>query len=208
MRTTGTPRTATLGDAASISRSLAPAFDDDPMMCWFFPDEASRRALLGRYFATLFTRQYVHAAVCERTANAAAFWVPPEARAKAVPDAATVRELTELLGDRAELFGRTVEEVGRHAAREPHWYLALIGADPAAQGQGQGAALLRSGLAQADAAGLPVHLESSKAANLGLYEHFGFTVREELTLPDGGPTLWAMRREPHPVRASRMDGNG
>ncbi|GHF90579.1 hypothetical protein GCM10018790_79660 [Kitasatospora xanthocidica] len=143
MRTTGTPRTATLGDAASISRSLAPAFDDDPMMCWFFPDEASRRALLGRYFATLFTCQYVHAAVCERTANAAAFWVPPEARAKAVPDAATVRELTELLGDRAELFGRTVEEVGRHAAREPHWYLALIGADPAAQGQGQGAALLR-----------------------------------------------------------------
>ncbi|MFF7988743.1 GNAT family N-acetyltransferase [Kitasatospora xanthocidica] len=206
MRITETPRTATPDDAASISRSLAPAFDDDPMMCWFFPDEGSRQALLRRYFATLFTRQYVHTAVCERTADAAAFWVPPKAQAKAVPDAATVRELTELLGDRAELFGRTVEEVGRHAAQEPHWYLALIGADPVAQGQGQGAALLRSGLAQADAAGLPVHLESSKAANLGLYQHFGFTVREELKLPDGGPTLWAMRRDPRPPRPARADG--
>jgi len=72
----------------------------------------------------------------------------------------------------------------------------LIGADPAAQGQGQGAALLRSGLAKADAAGLPAYLESSKAANLPFYEHFGFTVREEVQPPENGPTLWAMWREP------------
>ncbi len=75
----------------------------------------------------------------------------------------------------------------------------MIGADPAAQGTGQGAALLRSGLAKADAAGLPACLESSKASNLPFYEHFGFTVREEVRLPGGGPTLWAKRREPRPA---------
>ncbi|MFJ4689147.1 GNAT family N-acetyltransferase [Streptomyces sp. NPDC088789] len=194
-----TPRTAVAEDADSISRSLARAFDDDPMMRWFFPDEAVREASLSEYFATLFTRQYVRNAVCERTESAASFWVPPEAQAKAVPDAETIAELQRILGDRAELFRDAVTAAGAHTPREPHWYLALIGADPAAQGTGQGAALLRSGLAKADAAGLPAYLESSKKENLPFYEHFGFAVRQEVRLPGGGPMLWAMWRDPRPT---------
>ena len=123
---------------------------------------------------------------------------PPEGQAKAVPDAETVQELKDILGDRALLFRDAVEAAAEHAPQEAHWYLAVIGADPAAQGRGHGAALLRSGLAKADAAGLPVLLESSKPSNLPFYEHFGFTVREEMRLPGGGPTLWSMRREPCP----------
>lgn len=200
MSTTNIPQTATLDDAPMIGRALTRAFDDDPMMRWFFPDDTSREAALGRYFTTLFTRQYVHHAVCERTAAAAAFWVPPEAQAKAVPDAETIRELQTILGDRAPVFGAAVEAAAQHTPQEPHWYLALIGADPAAQGQGHGAALLRSGLAKADAAGQAAYLESSKPDNLPFYEHFGFRVREELSLPGGGPVLWAMWREPrHPA---------
>ncbi|SCK59301.1 Ribosomal protein S18 acetylase RimI [Streptomyces sp. AmelKG-E11A] len=198
MQTTNTPRTASAADAAPISRSLARAFHDDPMMRWFFPDDASREESLVRYFTTLFTRQYVRNGVCELTGSAAAFWVPAEARDKAVPDAETVRELQDILGERAGLFGEAVEAAAAQPPREPHWYLAVIGADPAAQGRGQGAALLRSGLAKADAAGMPVRLESSKAANLPFYEHFGFTVGEELRLPGGGPALWSMWREPRP----------
>ncbi|MEU3974781.1 MULTISPECIES: GNAT family N-acetyltransferase [Streptomyces] len=191
------PRTATADDAPDISRTLALAFDDDPMMRWFFPEDASREAALGRYFTTLFTRQYVHHGVCERTGAAAAFWVAPEAQAKAVPDAETIQELRNILGDRAGLFRDAVETAARHTPQEPHWSLALIGADPAAQGQGHGSRLLRSGLAKADAAGQPVYLESSKASNLPVYEHFGFTVREEFALPgDGAPTLWGMWRDP------------
>ncbi|GGP92997.1 GCN5-like N-acetyltransferase [Streptomyces griseomycini] len=196
MPMTNTPKAATVDDAPLISRTLARAFDDDPMMRWFFPDDASREASLDRYFSTIFTRQYVRHGVCERTGAAAAFWTPSEAQDKAVPDAETVQELRNILGDRAQLFGEAVETAARHTPREPHWSLAVIGADPAARGQGHGAALLRSGLAKADAAGMPVHLESSKPSNLPFYEHFGFTVREELRLPGGGPTLWAMWREP------------
>lgn len=191
-----TPMTATADDAPLIGRTLVRAFDDDPMMRWFFPDDASREVRLGRYFTTVFTRQYVRHGRCERTAVAAAFWVPPEALDKAVPDAETIQELQDILGDRAPLFRDAVEATARHAPRDPHWYLALIGADPAAQGRGHGAALLRSGLAQADAAGMPVRLESSKPSNLPFYEHFGFTVREEQQLPGGGPVLWAMERLP------------
>ncbi|PVE14116.1 hypothetical protein Y717_25195 [Streptomyces scopuliridis RB72] len=44
---------------------MARAFDDDPMLRWFFPDDSSREASLVSYFTTIFTRQYVHNAVCE-----------------------------------------------------------------------------------------------------------------------------------------------
>ncbi|MET9968935.1 GNAT family N-acetyltransferase [Streptomyces sp. NPDC006356] len=201
------PTTTTIDDAPLISRILACAFDDDPMMRWFFPDDASREDSLARYFTTIFARQYLHCGACERTEAAAAFWVPPEAQAKAVPDAETIQELQNILGDRARLFRDTVETAAKHTPQEPHWYLAVIGADPAAQGQGQGAALLRSGLAKADAAGLPAYLESSKPSNLPFYEHFGFAVREELRLPGDGPVLWAMWREPRrPADAWELDG--
>ncbi|MFJ7069247.1 GNAT family N-acetyltransferase [Streptomyces sp. NPDC101115] len=190
------PTKAVIEDAGDISRTLALAFDDDPMMRWFFPEDASREATLGRYFSTIFTRQYLLNGVCERTDAAAAFWVPAEAQEKAVPDADTIQELIGILGDRAGLFKEAVETAAEHTPREPHWSLALIGAAPAAQGKGQGAALLRSGLAQADAAGQAVYLESSKAANIPVYEHFGFAVREEFALPGGGPVLWGMWRDP------------
>ena len=195
MSNTNTPKTAAIDDAGRISRSLARAFDDDPMMRWFFPDDSSRESSLSSYFATIFTRQYVRDAVCECTEDAAAFWVPPEAQAKAVPDAETIQELQNILGDRSGLFRDAVGAAAEHTPQEQHWYLALIGADPAAQGQGQGAALLRSGLAKADAAGLPAYLESSKEDNLPFYEHFGFAVRDEVRLPGGGPVLRAMWRE-------------
>jgi ribosomal protein S18 acetylase RimI-like enzyme len=191
-----TPRPTTADDAPFVGRTLAAAFDDDPMMRWFFPDDATRDSGLTRYFTTLLTRQYGRHGVCEHTDAAAAFWVPPEGQEKAVPDEETVRQLQEILGERAPLFRDAVQAAAEHGPREPHWYLAVIGADPAARGQGHGAALLRAGLARADAAGLPVYLESSKPSNLPFYEHFGFSVLAELRLPGGGPLLWAMRREP------------
>ncbi|MEU6971561.1 GNAT family N-acetyltransferase [Kitasatospora aureofaciens] len=193
---TSTPRPATGEDVGAISRVLARAFEDDPMMCWFFPEEATRPAALGSYFTTLLTRQYLPYGLCERTEHAAAFWVAPEAQEKAVPDEETIRELADFLGDRADWFRQCVEAAAANAPQEAHWYLAVLGADPLAQGRGQGAALLRSGLARADAAGLPVHLESSKAENLAVYRHFGFEVLEEVPLPGDGPTLWTMRRAP------------
>ncbi|MGW2182997.1 GNAT family N-acetyltransferase [Streptomyces sp. NPDC001732] len=193
---TNIPKAATAEDAEQISGILARAFDDDPMMRWFFPDESSRAEGMARYFATIFTRQYGRHGVCERTDAGAAFWVSPEGQEKAVPDAETVQELEEILGDRAPLFREAVGLAAEHGPKEPHWYLAVVGADPAARGQGHGSALLRSGLAKADAAGMPVYLESSKESNLPIYEHFGFTVLGEARLPGGGPVLWAMRRAP------------
>ncbi|MCF6525947.1 GNAT family N-acetyltransferase [Streptomyces sp. JJ36] len=193
-----TPVAAPPGDTPLVGRILAAAFTDDPVTRWLFPDgTADREERLARYYALLHRHQYAPHALCERTDAAAAFWVPPEAQEQAVPDAAALRELPELLGERGTTrLHATFALVARHTPHTPHWYLAVLGTEPAARGRGHGGALLRSGLARADAAGLPACLESSQRANLPLYEHFGFTVRAELPLPHGGPPVWQMWREP------------
>jgi hypothetical protein len=46
-----------------------------------------------------------------------------------------------------------------------------------------------------DASGLPVYLETAEEQNVGFYEHFGFTVVDESTVPGTSLTNWAMLRE-------------
>jgi ribosomal protein S18 acetylase RimI-like enzyme len=82
--------------------------------------------------------------------------------------------------------------------QRPHWYLGGIGTDPPLQGSGIGTELMRSRLARCDAAGMPAYLESSKERNVPFYERHGFTVTRELRIPDGGPLLWLMWRDPRP----------
>jgi ribosomal protein S18 acetylase RimI-like enzyme len=82
-----------------------------------------------------------------------------------------------------------------HPQRPPHWYLATLGTDPAAQGRGLGSAALRPVLAQCDRDGVGAYLESSKERNIDFYARHGFQVTKELKLPRG-PRMWAMWREP------------
>ncbi len=84
--------------------------------------------------------------------------------------------------------------VSAHPREEPHWYLSIIGVDPARQGQGVGAALLRSRLRRCAEDGLPAYLESSNPENVPLYQHFGFDVTGTLGLTEGAPVVSTMWR--------------
>jgi hypothetical protein len=53
-------------------------------------------------------------------------------------------------------------------------------------------------LARCDADQAPAYLEATKERNVGIYESMGFRVVRTIVLPDGGPTLWTMWRDPQP----------
>jgi predicted N-acetyltransferase YhbS len=72
----------------------------------------------------------------------------------------------------------------------------VIGSDPTVRGKGFGQALMRSRLDRVDAEHAPAYLESTKHENVPYYQRFGFTVTREIVLSNGGPTMWAMWREP------------
>jgi ribosomal protein S18 acetylase RimI-like enzyme len=83
-----------------------------------------------------------------------------------------------------------------HPTGQPHLYLNFLAVRPQLQGQGIGAAMLRHRSRGLDANGLPAYLESSTPRSAALYAREGFGPGATLTLPDEGPALIPMWREP------------
>lgn len=97
---------------------------------------------------------------------------------------------------------RLLDAVERAHPDEPHWYLAVLGVDPAMQGRGLGRALLEPVLDRCDDLIEPAYLETQKPDNLPFYERFGFRVVGEVQVSDS-PTIWRMWRDPDPTRLER-----
>ncbi|MCP9273528.1 GNAT family N-acetyltransferase [Mycolicibacterium arenosum] len=195
-------RPATRADIPALSVTLGKAFFDDPVMMWLLPDDDVRRRKLHKLFASItryhhLSRGGVEVATGGQDIGAAALWDPPgewkQTRAE------ELRAMPGLLLTFGSALGRglAVTEMMKKAhPEEPHWYLAVIGSDPAVRGKGFGNALMRSRLDRCDAEYAPAYLESSKPENVPYYERFGFEVTGEFTLPDGGPPLIPMWRTP------------
>lgn len=101
--------------------------------------------------------------------------------------------LARATGRRGRAGVTVTETLERVHPRDPHWYLAIVGVSPSAQGTGVGSELIRARLATCDQLRMPAYLEASRAELVGYYERFGFQVTSEITIPHG-PSLWAMRR--------------
>ncbi len=186
-----------LGEASDV---LARAFQDDPAWVWLLPDEVRRARLLPWLFRVGFDVTAADVFVTEGQVLGAARWLPPGRAAMRVGPTLRALVTTPLrLGAATGPFlayGRAVEQLRADVAGGPHWYLAGIGVDPAAQRQGVGSALVRPGIEAAAAAGLPTVLLTNNEANLPFYESQGFVVVREGRTPEDGPRAWAMVRRP------------
>ncbi len=195
-------RVAQKPDVGALARVLARAFFDDPVMQWMLPDEARRARALPRVFGAMTRHHFLAGDAVEVASRAgevgaAALWDPPD-RWKQTPREEW-RMMPNFLLAMGWHFrrGKAMSELMKRShPEEPHWYLAVIGSDPDVRGAGFGQVLMRSRLDRCDAEGAPAYLESSKESNVPYYMRWGFDVTGELTLPDGGPTMWQMWRQP------------
>lgn len=193
---------ATIDDAAAVARSLASAFDDDPVFAFMIPDDARRATRLPRFFE-VFLRAGVRrgeTVYTDEGAWAAALWAPPGNWETRLRDIARIAvPMARILGRRlpASLAGLSmVEQV--HPHDPPHWYLASLGTHCDHQGKGLGSAVLAPVLDHCDREGLPAYLESSKEANIPFYERHGFRVTSEIRFGKKGPFVYPMWRDPQP----------
>ncbi|HVM00586.1 MAG TPA: GNAT family N-acetyltransferase [Egibacteraceae bacterium] len=183
-------------DAATAA--LARAFQDDPVACWVTPDLRRRRETLRGFFrlvtAAFLPHEHVYVV---SDGSGAALWSPPGATLiEPADEAAFAQRMTDAVGaeDAARIF-EVMALTDAHHPQKPCFYLGFMGVVPERQNRGLGGALLRPVLARGDADGVPAYLEASSPDSRRLYERHGFECIGELLVP-GGPTLWAMWREP------------
>jgi GNAT superfamily N-acetyltransferase len=190
-------RPARAEDIGPLATCLARAFDDDPVTAWVYPNARSRAKWSGRFFQWQLRRllpQDVTWTTDDR--EGAAIWALPGRWREGPAD--MVRLLRATLLGIVPSLPRVLRGLGQVEARHPddrHLYLAVLGVEPARQGDGIGSALIRPGLDLCDREGLPAYLETGKERNVAFYARHGFRVTEELDLPNG-PRVWLMWRDP------------
>lgn len=96
---------------------------------------------------------------------------------------------------RLKRLADTIDALRAEAAPPGHWYLLLLGVEPAAQGTGLGEALMAPLFEEADVNRRAIYLETSTPSNLPYYRRHGFEVVGERRVP-GAHRYWGMARPP------------
>jgi ribosomal protein S18 acetylase RimI-like enzyme len=104
--------------------------------------------------------------------------------------------MLRILGRQAAVAGRVLSTMQEHHPERPHWYLLYVAAATGRRGTGVGSAVLRPVLDRCDDEDIPAYLEATTDRSRALYRRQGFEDMEELALPDGGPVMYPMWREP------------
>ena len=186
-------KTVAPADEVAAVDTIVLAFAADPIARWCWPDS-------HQYLTSMphFTRAFAGAAFPHDTAHCtldytgAALWLPPHVHSD--EDA-----LGEVLAGtispsiRDDLFA-VFDAMAKCHPNEPHWYLPMIGVDPAHQGKGNGATLLKHALEQCDREHLPAYLESTNPRNVSLYLRHGFEPVCTIQLGSSPPMVPMLRK--------------
>ena len=168
-------RSATEQEQKAVIDVITLAFSSDPMARWALPDPATYLTVMPDFARAFGGNGFAHGTVhCLDGRFAAAMWLPPGVH----PDSERMAGLVEQYVPKRTLpeMMQVFEQMDVYHPKEPHWYLPLIGVDPACQGRGYGSALLRYALEQCDRDRLPAYLESSNPRNIPLYQRHGFEI--------------------------------
>jgi len=188
--------TATTAEAGAVYDILTLAFSDDPMVRWTWPDGPLLLATFPSFAKAFGGVAFDHGSAHCVGHAAAALWLPPGVGAD---EAELDRILEKTMPETVKVDGaRLMEQMASHHPSEPHWYLPLIGVDPAHRGKGLGGALLSHALAACDRDGALAYLESTNPRNITLYERHGF-VRLATIQYGSSPPMVPMLRKPRRI---------
>ena len=76
------------------------------------------------------------------------------------------------------------------------WYLFNLSVKKDAQGKGIASKLMQPMLQFCDDERMVAYLETNKASNVGLYQHYGFDLKNERMIPKKSVMHYAMVRQP------------
>lgn len=186
-------RTLTPDDEEPAIETIVLAFAADPMARWTWPNARQYLAAMPRLARAFGGRTFaLGSALATGDYAGAALWLPPGVE----PDEAGLNELMQsTLAPSQQEHGSTIfEQMAKHHPSEPHWYLPLIGVDPAHQGKGYGDALMAYALERCDRDRAPAYLESTNPRNISLYRRHGFEPIGTIQAGSSPPLVPMLRR--------------
>ena len=183
---------ATSGDERSAVDTVVLAFAADPVARWCWPNSHQYLSSMPGFTRAFGGGAFVHrSAYCTGDYAGTALWLPPDVH----PDEAALGAIVEATVDssiRSDLLTMLEQMAGYHPA-EPHWYLPLIGVDPARQGRGYGDALMTHALQRCDRERALAYLESTNPRNITLYQRHGFKALGEIKVGSSPPMVPMVR---------------
>jgi GNAT superfamily N-acetyltransferase len=185
--------TATRAEMDQCVELVALAFSSDPAARWLYKHADAYMENFPRFIRAFGCAAFDYDTAHHIEGCAAALWIPPGAEPDEAGLIALLQE-TAPAGDHETVFA-VFEQMGEAHPEEPHWYLPLIGTDPAQQGQGHGSALLKHALAVCDSQQMPAYLEATCPRNVALYLRHGFEIIGTIQAGDS-PIITPMVRQP------------
>ena len=182
---------------------LGRAFAEYELLRYYFSDETQRGAIANTFVSIALSvcLKYGEAYASSEKMEGVAAWLPPGKAPFGSWQMMRSVPFSILFGfgrqgaNRLRAYGSYIDNLHRKLVQYPHWYLQIIGVDPAYHGQGFSSRLLRPVLERIDLERMPCFLETNTGKNVAIYRRFGFEVVSEDKMPGTEVMSFAMLRK-------------
>jgi len=182
---------------------LTEAFQNYPLLTYYYPDKLTKMRI-AHYFLSLIVFSGIRYGEIYATSpnlEGVAVWIPSDKYPMTIWRLLRSVPLSVIFGlgrygsNKMTYLSGYIDAVHQRLAPSKHWFLQTIGVKPQSKGKGYASKLIRPMLTRIDEEGLPCYLETLDEHNVPLYEHLGFKVVDEATIPKTSLTNWAMLRK-------------
>ena len=192
-------------DRNAAAAVLGSAFAEYDLLRYYYPDKIERSSIAETFcfIALSVCLRYGEVYASSAKLEGISAWLPPGKAPfgllqimRSVP-LSVLYKFGRQGAKRMQDYGKYVDTLHHKLVPYPHWYLQIIGVDPAYQGQGISSRLIKPMLERIDREHMPCYVETNTEKNVSIYRRFGFEVVSEDTMPGTDVTNFAMLRKAH-----------
>jgi ribosomal protein S18 acetylase RimI-like enzyme len=199
-----TIKTVAPSNADQAVGTVVLAFSADPIARWFYPDPHGYLTNLPSFVRAFAGKAFENNSAYQINGySGAALWLPPDVHSD--EDALVALLQRSIPAEKQQDIFAFMERMDTSHPSEPHWYLPMIGVDPAKQGNGYGSALLKHSLARCDDEGKLAYLEASSPKSIPLYRRYGFELAGTIQVGSSPPLFPMSRRPQHLTVGEKRD---
>ena len=189
-------------DVEEVAAFMAESFAQDPLYCYFVPDEQTRMEFMKGFFAfrLRYTINFGKVYITEDK-KAVSAWVEPGAQMQ--PEHLVMfggqepfMIVVEDVVNRVMAFSEFGGKIEAEFAPMPHWHWGPLAVDSAYWGKGYAKALMQGMFTYLDENGEFCYLETQTEKNKEIYEKYGFEVIKQDVLPGTNIPHFSMLRAP------------